>query len=626
MATVIAVWRRYPWVVPLVGAVVVVILPQLGLGPDLQRQVMLVAVLALLVSGLNLSLGYAGELALGQVAMYAAGAYISGYMGSHGDTDIVLQLVVSAVFAVIVGLVTGIPGLRLGSWSLAMTSFFLVLLIPDILQIFSGQTGGSLGLTGIAQPTIFGATLSTEGFYVVAVVVTVLWLWAMRNLVASRHGTAFRVLRQSPVLASSLGISVYRMKLTAYAVGALPAGLAGCLFANLDHFLSPTSFSFTLAITILAASILGGSTSVYGAVIGAAILQTIQQQFTTFSTYSPVIYGVFLIVGGVLLGGGIAGLCRRGVTWLDRRVRGPAVPPAVDVVALPTIPGTPLSVEEVGKSFGGLRALHGVNLTAPPGQVTALIGPNGSGKTTLLNVICGYYRLDEGAIVIGGEQRPQREPPHRVARGGVARTFQTANIPAGITVAEVVRSGRYTTDHSSMLSAVLRLPSAYRVKRRDDQAAAEVMAQVGIAHLANQEAASLPLGTRRMLEVARSLVQAPQVLLLDEAASGLDENEVEQLAVLIRKIRDAGGTVILVEHNFRLVLSLADQIVVLAEGQVIATGTPAEIERHPRVLQEYLGVKQEAAGALMQDASREAAERSARIDQAAGEGAPGGGS
>jgi len=623
---VIAVWRRYPWVVPLVGAVVVVILPQLGLGPDLQRQVMLVAVLALLVSGLNLSLGYAGELALGQVAMYAAGAYISGYMGSHGDTDIVLQLVVSAVFAVIVGLVTGIPGLRLGSWSLAMTSFFLVLLIPDILQIFSGQTGGSLGLTGIAQPTIFGATLSTEGFYVVAVVVTVLWLWAMRNLVASRHGTAFRVLRQSPVLASSLGISVYRMKLTAYAVGALPAGLAGCLFANLDHFLSPTSFSFTLAITILAASILGGSTSVYGAVIGAAILQTIQQQFTTFSTYSPVIYGVFLIVGGVLLGGGIAGLCRRGVTWLDRRVRGPAVPPAVDVVALPTIPGTPLSVEEVGKSFGGLRALHGVNLTAPPGQVTALIGPNGSGKTTLLNVICGYYRLDEGAIVIGGEQRPQREPPHRVARGGVARTFQTANIPAGITVAEVVRSGRYTTDHSSMLSAVLRLPSAYRVKRRDDQAAAEVMAQVGIAHLANQEAASLPLGTRRMLEVARSLVQAPQVLLLDEAASGLDENEVEQLAVLIRKIRDAGGTVILVEHNFRLVLSLADQIVVLAEGQVIATGTPAEIERHPRVLQEYLGVKQEAAGALMQDASREAAERSARIDQAAGEGAPGGGS
>ncbi|HVX21961.1 MAG TPA: branched-chain amino acid ABC transporter ATP-binding protein/permease [Acidimicrobiales bacterium] len=623
MATVIAVWRRFPWVVPLVGAVVVVLLPAMGISSDLQRQVMLVSFLALLVSGLNLSLGFAGELALGQVAMYAAGAYISGYMGSHGDTDILLQLVVSAAFAVVVGLLTGIPGLRLGSWSLAMTSFFLVLLIPDILEIFSTQTGGHLGLTGIAPPTLFGVALSPGGFYVVVTVVTALWLLAMRNLVTSRHGTAFRVLRQSPVLASSLGISVYRMKLTAYAVGALPAGLAGCLFANLDHFLSPTSFNFTLSITILAASILGGSTSVYGAVVGAIILQVLPEQFTTFSTYSQVIYGVFLIVGGVLLGGGIAGLCRRGVRWLERRTQGPVAPPAADVVALPAIPGKALAAEDVGKSFGGLRALHAVNLTALQGQVTALIGPNGSGKTTLLNVICGYYRLDEGAIVIGGEQRPQREQPHRVARAGVARTFQTANIPAGITVAEVVRSGRYTTDRSSMLSAILRLPGAYRVKRRDDRAAAEVMAQVGISHLADQEAAALPLGTRRMLEVARSLVRAPGVLLLDEAASGLDEDEVERLALLIRKIRDAGGTVILVEHNFRLVLSLADQIVVLAEGQVIATGTPAEIETHPRVLQEYLGVKPTVAAELMEDATREAAEQSARIDQAAGRPATG---
>ena len=607
MADVIALWRRHPWVVPLVGAVVVVVLPQLGLSSDLQRQVMLVAILTLLVSGLNLSLGFAGELALGQVAMYAAGAYISGYMGSHGTTDILLQLIVSGIFAVVVGLLTGIPGLRLGSWSLAMTSFFLVLLVPDILQIFSGQTGGTLGLTGIAPPTLFGATLDTAGLYIVVVVVTVIWLASMRNLVTSRHGTAFRVLRQSPVLASSLGISVYRMKLTAYAVGALPAGLAGCLFANLDHFLSPTSFGFTLAITILAASILGGSTSVYGAVLGATILWVLPEQFSSFSTYSQVIYGVFLIIGGILLGGGIAGLCRRGVHWFEHRVQGPAPAPAGPVVALPAIPGQSLSVEGVGKSFGGLQALDGVTLTALQGKVTALIGPNGSGKTTLLNVICGYYRLDEGAIVIGGDTRPKKDQPHRVANAGVARTFQTANIPAGITVAEVVRSGRYTTERSSMLSAILRSPKAYRVKRHDNQAAVEVMAQVGIGHLADQEAAALPLGTRRLLEVARSLIRAPGILLLDEAASGLDENEVEQLAVLIGKIRDAGGTVILVEHNFRLVLSLADQIVVLAEGQVIAAGTPAEIESHPRVLQEYLGVKPTVAAELMQDAARDAA-------------------
>jgi branched-chain amino acid transport system permease protein len=603
VATVLTTWRRYPWAAPLLCAVVVLVLPQLGVGADFQRQVILVALLALLVSGLNLSLGFAGELALGQVAMYAAGAYISGYMGAHGATDILLQLVVSGAVAVVVGLLTGIPGLRLGSWSLAMTSFFLVLLIPDILQIFSGQTGGSLGLTGIAPPTLFGATLGQDGFYAVVIVVSVAWLAVMRNLVTSRHGTAFRVLRQSPVLASSLGISVYRMKLTAYAVGALPAGLAGCFFANLDHFLTPKSFGFTLAITILAASILGGSMSVYGAVVGAVILQVIPEQFTAFNTYALIIFGVFLILGGVLLGGGIAGLCRRGVRRLERRVVDPAAPPADGAVDLPAIPGQSLSVDGLGKSFGGLRALDGVTLTALQGKVTAIIGPNGSGKTTLLNVVCGYYRLDEGSIVIGGEPRPRKEPPHRVARAGVARTFQTANIPEGVSVAEAVRSGRYTTDRSSMLSAVLRLPVAYRVKRRDDEAAAAVMAQVGIAHLANQEAAALPLGTRRLLEVARSLVRNPGVLLLDEAASGLDENEVEQLAVLIRKIRDAGGTVILVEHNFRLVLSLADEIYVLAEGQVIASGPPAEIESHPRVLEEYLGVEAPVAAELLDEAA-----------------------
>jgi branched-chain amino acid transport system permease protein len=484
-----------------------------------------------------------------------------------------------------------------------MTSFFLVLLIPDILQIFSGPTGGSLGLSGIALPTLFGATLGQDGFYAVVIVVSVAWLAIMRNLVTSRHGTAFRVLRQSPVLASSLGISVYRMKLTAYALGALPAGLAGCFFANLDQFLTPKSFGFTLAITILAASILGGSMSVYGAVVGAVILQVIPEQFTAFNTYALIIFGVFLIVGGVLLGGGIAGLGRREIRRLERRVVGPGAPPSDGAVALPAIPGRSLSVDGLGKSFCGLRALDDVTLTAPQGKVTAIIGPNGSGKTTLLNVVCGYYRLDEGSIVIGGEPRPRKEPPHRVARAGVARTFQTANIPEGVSVAEAVRSGRYTTDRSSMLSAVLRLPVAYRVKRRDDQAAAAVMAQVGIVHLADQEAAALPLGTRRLLEVARSLVRTPGVLLLDEAASGLDENEVEQLAVLIRKIRDAGGTVILVEHNFRLVLSLADDIVVLAEGQVIASGTPAEIESHPRVLQEYLGVEAPVAAELLDEAA-----------------------
>ncbi|GLY65428.1 branched-chain amino acid ABC transporter ATP-binding protein/permease [Amycolatopsis taiwanensis] len=591
------VWRAFravpTWVPPLVVAVVVLLLPQLGLDFATSRQVQLACILALVVSGLNLSLGYAGQLALGQAAMYAAGAYTAGLLSIAGYTDILLQLVVAGLVALAVGVLTGIPGLRLGSWSLAMTSFFLVLLVPDVLAMFEDVTGGHNGLSGIEGPTLFGAPLDTDGYYVVIVVVAIVWFAVLRNIVVSRHGVAFRVLKQSPVLASSVGISVFRMKLLGYALGAFPVGLAGALFANLDGYLSPETFTFTLATSVLAASILGGSASVYGAAVGAAIMQLGPNQSSAFQQYALVFYGAFLILGGVLLGGGLAQLFRGLVTRLDRRAglapsrtaAPPGQPPEV-----PALRGAELAVSGLSKAFGGNQALRDVSIIAAPGRVTALIGPNGSGKTTLLNMISGFYRTDAGRIALDDGQI-QRLPAHRVARAGVARTFQTPNLPAGVTVAEAVASGRYSTHRASTLGAVLRLPRFRRIRAADIAEAERVLELVGLAHLRDAEAVSLPLGNRRLLEVARALVTEPKVLLLDEAASGLDEDEVDRLAELIRRIRDAGGTVLLVEHNFRLILALADEIFVLAHGQVIASGPPEVIERDPRVLNEYLGVR-----------------------------------
>jgi branched-chain amino acid transport system permease protein len=260
--------------------------------------------------------------------------------------------------------------------------------------------------------------------------------------------------------------------------------------------------------------------------------------------------------------------------------------------ALEPIPGAALSVESVSKRFGGLQALQDVSLTAEPGTVTAIIGPNGSGKTTLLNIICGFYRLDTGTIRLGAGALPRAA--HRVARAGIARTFQTPLMPTEISVTEATQAGRYTAERASMFSAILRLPRFRRIRAADATLADRVLRIVGIARHARDEAAALPVGTRRLLEVARALVGRPRVLLLDEVASGLDEDEIDRLTVLVRAIRDAGGTVILVEHNFRLVLSLADRIHVLAQGKVIASGTPAEIESHPAVLSEYLGIRSAA--------------------------------
>jgi len=588
------------WVVPLALGIVLILVPHFDLEYSIVRQLQLAMILSLLVSGLNLSLGYAGELALGQVAMYAAGAYTAGMLSQRGHTDILLQLAAAGLAALLVGIVTGIPGLRLGSWSLAMTSFFLVLLLPDVLAIFREDTGGRNGLTGILSPTLFGRMLTPEDYFMVIAVVTVAWFAVMRNIAVSRHGTALRVLKKSPVLASSMGINVFRMKLLAYALGAVPAGLAGALFASLDLYISPEAFSFTVATTILAASVLGGSASVYGAIFGAFVLQFGLNQSTDFQRYSLVVTGAFLILGGVLLTGGLSGLAR--ALW--RRLTIPADPaaPADSAGAagrsarpddVPAVPGKVLRVEGVTKAFGGNQALKGVDLTASPGRVTALIGPNGSGKTTLLNMICGFYRTDAGVIALDDRQL-QRMRPDRVARTGVARTFQTPNIPEGITVREAVMAGRYSGHRVSVLEAVLRLPRYRRVRRADLAEADRVLDLVGIRHLEDAEATALPLGQRRLLEVARCLISNPGVLLLDETASGLDEDEVERLAEVIRRVRDAGGTVVLVEHNFQLVLSLADEIVALAHGELMARGTPEEIQNDERVMSEYLGVDLDA--------------------------------
>jgi branched-chain amino acid transport system permease protein len=581
--------RLPPWLLPLGLAALLVAVPWLNVDPTWTRQLILISILALIVSGLNLSWGYAGELSLGQVAMYAAGAYVGGILTTH-NVDLALALPAAAASAAMIGLISGVAGIRLAGWGLAMVSFFLVLLVPDTVQIFASQTGGFAGLSGIPTPRLFGADLSQQGYYVLVAGCLIVWLTFLRNLVTSRHGGALRVMRQSGLLASSLGINVTRMKLTAYLLGAVPAGAAGCLFALLDSFVSPNYFGLDLAIAIIAASVLGGSESVYGAVLGAALLQLGPMRTTAFHQYALVAYGAFLVVGGVLLSGGVSGLASR----LLRGVMPAAAPVAGDVrrageiADIDPIPGQTLQVQGVTKQFGGARALGGLDLVASQGAVTGLIGANGSGKTTLLNIISGFYVPTAGSVLIGG--RPVAgQPAHRLARRGVARTFQTPVIPRSMTAAEVVAAARYMRHRSGIIAAVLRLPSFRRARRSDREAALRALRVLGIERLADQPASALPLGSRRLVEVARALAAEPALLLLDEPASGLDTDEVAGLGRVIRRLGDAGATVLLVEHNFQLICDVSDQVYVLEAGRLIASGTPDQIRRDKSVIRSYLG-------------------------------------
>jgi branched-chain amino acid transport system permease protein len=593
---------RGAFALPIVAGIVFLFLPELGGSAYWIRQIELIAIYALVVSGLNLSFGLAGEVQFGQVLMFAIGAYAAGALAARGTNDIIILMLVGGAIAAVVATVIALPALRIGGWSLAMTSFFLVITIPELAQIFHTYTGGTVGLS-IPVPEMLGGELSTAGFYHLTIVVLAIWMIGYRNLVTSRYGVIFRLLRESPVLAGSLGFSTMRLRVLAYALGAFPAGVAGCLFAFVIEYVTPGTFGLTLAIGFVAASVLGGVESVYGAILGAAIFQLGPNASLSFQEYAPVAYGVFLIVAAIILPLGLTGLGRQFAQKIAQRLV-PGVTPTAKAVTAGKRPamklehrdGKRLSVEDVSRSFGGVKALQDVSIVAEPGRVTALIGSNGSGKTTLLNAVGGYSHADGGKISLG-DAEIESFSPHRVARLGVGRTFQTPSVPRGLTVLDVVAAGRYRDEKVGVFSSMLRLPAYWRTRRRDREEASAALDAVGLSHLAGEEASTLSLGTRRLLEVARALCGKAELILLDEPASGLSEGEVDVLGEVVRAAAEAGTTVVLIEHNFRFIVAVSDSVHVLHAGRLIASGTAQEIGNDPGVIESYLGSRTAVDGA-----------------------------
>lgn len=620
----------------LVAMGLVALMPWLGANRLWLELAELIMFFGMLTSGLNLTFGYVGELSFSQPALYALGAYLGGYLALHGMNNVLLTVVVGGVAAGLAGLVIGVPALRVGSWSMAMVSFFLILTIPNFVDLFQAETGGPSGLAGIPLPDLFGAQLTGGEYFVVCVAVAGLVVFCMRNLVRSRHGQAFLVLRESPVLARALGINVYWLKVRAYVLGSISAGMAGALFAYLYGYVNPDAFGFDTAIALIAASVIGGSRSVYGCFLGAAIVEIGPFESNSFHQYSLVVYGFLLVAAGVLIPSGLPSLAGRAWSRLRRRSRilvpsptersapdgsatgsegrrrapasrGRMEPAAVMLVGeagrktvataeaafaqrglSATAGDRGLSVMAVEKEFGGVKALGGVSLDARPGEITALIGANGSGKTTLLNVIAGIYPPSRGRVSLDGEELASHAS-HRTLSYGIARTFQTPIVPKGLTTLEVAMTARYRLEYVGLVVAMLRLPRYRHAAEGDRDAALRALARVGLGTSVDLPAASLPLGTRRLLEVARALVVQPRVLLLDEPASGLSEDDVERLGGVLRDFRDAGGVTILVEHNFGFVTSLADQVHVLELGRTLASGPPQTIRSHPEVIRSYLG-------------------------------------
>jgi ABC-type branched-subunit amino acid transport system ATPase component len=406
-------------------------------------------------------------------------------------------------------------------------------------------------------------------------------------------------------LAQSVGIVPYWSKLVSFLLAAVPCGLGGAFYVYSQQFISPGSVSPTLSIYILAGLVIGGGGTIIGPIIGTALVGAASQFLGSFNKYQGIVYGVALIGVAAGLPTGLVGMYR---TVLYRVVRHRAVPisPEVDVVTEATAAsGLPpplaispqrrpdeerqvLSIRGARRSFGGVRAIDGVDLLVDEGKIHALVGPNGSGKTTLLNLICGFYRLDAGEIFLG-ETRLDRLRAAEVAQLGIARTFQTPKLLIGDTALSNVLVGADRCAQGSLVGAVLHTRRARNAQRLGISQSREALGDVGLLDGAIGIAAVMPHGTQRLLEIARAVALQPTFLLLDEPAAGLSLGEVEVLKGAVRQLAQSGLGVLLVEHNLPVVFDLADEVTVLHQGQVIAHGKPAEVSADPEVVRVYLG-------------------------------------